>query len=216
MRILKSSLLLALAMLFLTCTQAGKPSAFFQPAGFDTDSRINSLRRQMGYMQSKLGLTINDFEFATPKDKKLIATFKAELDGRLVPELSGIYHIPPTGSSQSDQGLLSVCFFYPQYQTQTPQTPTWELFFSSSGGSHTWSFTSPFLLPATESRGSSGSTGGFSRLEDELEHEVWELQISPVEANKSARSTFTYTLTIRLAKIGEGEDLQEIRREEFK
>lgn len=215
MRLLKTSLLLTFSMLCLTCTQAGRSSTFFQPAGFDTDSRINSLARKIGDMQSKLGFATYEFEFATPKDKKLIAKFKAELNGDLVPELSGIYHIPPTGSNQNNQGLISVNFFNPEYQTQTPQTPTWELRFSSSGVGHGWVFTSPFLLTAVEARSTSGGGTGLGILEDDQEHEVWNFRISPVKA-KSVQSDFKYTLTIKLEKVGEGEDLKEIRREDFK
>ena len=115
-----------------------------------------------------------------------------------------------------NQGRISVDFFYPQYQTQTPQSPTWELNFSSSGVSEGWSFTSPFLLTTAESRGTSVSASGLDVLEDDQEHEVWEYQISPVEANKSAQSKFKYALTIKLEKVGEDEDLQKIRREDFK
>ena len=214
MRLLRTSLLLTFPMLCLTCTQSGKPSTFFQPAGFDADSRVSSLERQIGYMRSKLGFATYEFEFATPEDKKLIATFKAELNGDLVPELSGIYHIPPTGSNPNKKGLISVNFFFPKYQT--PQFPTWELNLSSSGVGHGWTMKCPFTLTETRARSTDVSNSGLGMLEDEKEHEVWEYRISPVEANKSAESEFKYRLTIKLEKVGEGEDLQKIRREDFR
>ena len=216
MRLLRSVLLLTFAMLCLTCTQSGRPSTFFQPAGVDADSRINSLARKMGYIQSKLGFAIYEFEFATPKDKKLIATFKAELNGNLVPELSGTYHIPPTGSNPNSQGLISVNFSYPNYQTQSPQPPTWELNFSSGGVGQGWTITCPFTFSATQGRSTSVGNSGLGKLEDDQTHEVWEYEISPVEANKSVQSKFKYSLTIKLEKVEEGEDLQKIRKEDYK
>jgi hypothetical protein len=215
MRLLKTTLLLGLAILSLTCTPAGRPSAFFRPAGFDTDSRIDSVARQMAYMQSKLGFSTYDFEFATPKDKKLIAKFRAELNGNLVPELSGIYHIPPTGGNQNNQGRISVNFSHPQYQTQTPQSPTWELIVSSSGVGQSWTFKSPFILTEVAARSTGGSSGGGILGDDDQEHKVWDLEIWPVEVNKSEQN-FKYTLTVKLEKIEKGEDLQKIRKEDFK
>lgn len=216
MRLLKTSLLLTFAILSLTCTKSGRPSTFFQPAGFDADSRIKSLERQVGYMRSKLGFATYEFEFATPKDKKLIATFKAELDGNLVPELSGIYHIPPTGINQNEEGRIVINFFYPQYQPQPPESPTWELNFSSSGRSGSWTFPCPFLLTPAQSRSTSAGATGLGILEDEQEHKVWQYRISPVGANGSVESDFKYTLTIKLEKVKEGEDLQETKKEDSK
>jgi len=203
-------------MLSLACAQAGRPSTFFQSAGFDTDSRVNSLTRKIGYLQSKLGVETYEFEFATPKDKKLIATFKAEQNGNPIPELSGIYQIPPTGVNQNSQGWISVTFFHPQYQSQTPQSPSCELSFSSSGVGHSFTTTSPFLPTATQSRGTSTSAAGSGRLDDEQEREVWDYHTSSVGENKSEQYDFKYTLTIKLAPVEKEEDLQKIRKEDFK
>lgn len=215
MSLLKKTLLFSFAILSLTCTQACSRAIFFRPVGFDTDSRINSLGRRIGD-QSKLGISSYEFEFVTPKDKKLIAIFKAELNGSLVPELSGIYHIPPTGSEQTNPGRISVNFFDPQYQTQTPQSPTWELNFSSSGVGQSWTFASPFILTATPARSTGVSGGGGMLEDDDQERKVWELRTSPVETKQSAHNEFKYTLTIKLAKIEPGENLQVIRKEDFK
>ena len=211
MRMIATLSLFALLAFSLSCSQGSRPSAFFQPGGFDADSRLNSLARKLGYMQSKLGFETYEFEFATPSDKKLVATLKAELNGSPVPELSGIYHIPPTGNHPNDRGWISINFFYPQYQTPTQQLPTWELSFSSAGASSTWVMTSPFKPAVAQSRSTSAS--GLGVLADDQEHKVWEYQISPAISANSEQYEFKYTLTIKLDNVEKGANLQEIRKE---
>jgi hypothetical protein len=213
MKLTNTILLLTYALGCLTCTRTDRPSAFFQPAGFDADSRMNSLDRKIGYMQSKLGLAIYDFEFVIPKDKNLMVTFKADLDGKLVPELSAIYHIPPTGNQR---GWVSVSFFNPQYQTQPPQSPNWEVNVSSSGSLSSWTVTSPFVLTANQSRSTAVSTAGLSDLDDNQEHKVWEYRLSPVSAKDSKQAVFTYTVNIKLEQIVEGKGVEKIEREDLK
>ena len=208
----KTALLLSFALLCLSCTQVGRSSAYFQPAGSssDADSRITSLARQFGYLQSKLGFAIYEFEFRTPPDKNLTATFKAELDGQLVPGLSGIYHIPPTGN---ERGWITIRFLNPQYQTQTPQSPTWELDISSGAKGSNWTMVSPFVLTANEASGTEVGIIGLGMFEDDQEHQVWKYGLSPVTTKNSKQSEFKYTLDI---KLEEGKSLNKIEKEAFK
>lgn len=214
MRLLKTSLLLTLALLSLTCIRVNERATFFRSTGRDTDSRVDSLTRQLQYLQSRLGFTTYEFEFATPRDMKVIATLKAEFKGQVVPDLSGIYTIPPTRQNQIQPDRVTLNFFYPKYQTKANESPEWEFNVKSGDILYTWAAAAP-ITPG-EGMAVQVNTAGLSPLDDDKEHDIWDYKIVPMQAAQGEPPDFSYTLTIRLEKVKSGEKLDKVIREEYK
>jgi hypothetical protein len=214
MRLLKTSLLVIVALLSLNCVRVNERATFFRTPNLDTDSHVDSLRRQLEYMRSKLGFATYEYEFATPRDMKMIVTLKAEFKGQVVPDLSGIYVVPPTGQNQTQPGRVTINFFYPQYQAKSEGSPTWEFNITSGNTLYTWVAAAPFT--PGEGRAVSTSPGGISPLNDDKEHDIWDYKIETIKAPQGGPPDFSYTLTVRLEKARSGEKLDKVIREEYK
>ena len=117
-----------LISLCASCASPPRTDSFIR-SSYDPDTRLEAVERQIGYLQSKLGVQSYHFNFATPPDKRLVATFIAEMNGEMLPDLSGEFHIPPTDSARGNPGQIWVTFFEPKYQTGASQGPLLELEF---------------------------------------------------------------------------------------
>ena len=189
------------------------PTPFFRSASPDLDS----LPSEIAYLQSKLGVETYRFKFLIPPHNKLLATFVAALDGEVVPEMSGTYTIPPAEKYQTNEGTIWVNFIHPVFQTKRPQHPTWELHFSGAVN-HTFIMRSPFDPSISKAARSIGvSRTGHGSLQDGRDYKVWEYHTSSKASDGSGDQgyDFKYTLTVRLERLEEGDELGEIRRIEI-
>ena len=176
---------------------------------------IASLQGDLRYIQSKLGIEHFDFRFPSPRDTRLVATLVAKLDGKVVPELSGVFYIPPSDKSQDNEAAdISITFFHPPYLTKIGDGswPMWELLFHG----HTLYFLrSPFDLGFRP--GGKGQyytpTSSYSEVLKEVgkEHKAWSYE-SAGKQRDGKDYEFNYTLAVRIEKLEEGEELGKFRR----
>ena len=203
--------IVVIVLIIIAVQHRYNPPTFFQSVGGD----LNSLGRRLGYIQSKLGIESYEFEFATPPDRKLIATFVAELNGEVVPDLSHIFHIPPSDKSEGG-GWLSIYFLHDSLYQTKQQDPIWEFHFHTpAGGGYSFTTSSPF--DPSLSRATTTGTSGVSSIRDGEDYEVWDYQSYPELSDKvlEAGYDFDYRLSIRIEKLKEGEKIEKIRRVDF-
>ena len=191
--------------------QYGSPTFFQSVGGGD----LNSLERRLGYIQSKLGIESHEFEFATPPDRKLIATFVAKLNGEIVPDLSHVFYIPPSDKSEGG-GRLSIYFLHNSLYQTNQQDSIWEFHFHTpTGGGYNFTTSSPF--DPSLNRATTTSTSRVSSIRDDEDYEVWDYQSYPEPPDEAmgSRYAFSYWLSIRMEKPKEGEKIERISRAAF-
>lgn len=196
----------------------GRSGSFFKPVSNDLDSQVDSLRQQLGYVQSKLGMTSYDFDFAIPEGKKLVATFVANMDDKPVPQLSGVFHIPTTDEAPDKKGHLSVVFFHPKYESLSEQSSTCDISFRVPKANVNYTMPLPFdRISFAGGVSMSNGASALPSLDEGKDHPAWNIMIMAEGRDKSGQPSyvFKYTLNVRLEKLAEGEILNEIKRDEL-
>lgn len=211
--------IVVVALIIIAVQHQYGSSTFFQPV---SGGNLNSLARRLQYIQSKLGIESYEFEFATPPDRKLIATFVAKLNGEIVPDLSHVFHIPPADKSEGG-GRISIYFLHSSpYQRNTG--PIWEIHFRipTEGHSHLDGHSHTMSAPFDPSlhlggRSTGTHTSGVSSIRDGEDYAVWDYQAysDPPDEALESEYAFSYRLNIRMEKLKEGEKIEGIRRVAF-
>lgn len=190
------------------------PQTYFRPSGSESASELKSLQRKVNYIEGKIGITSFDFEFSIPKDKKLVVTFSAELDGKVEPTLSKVWHIPSSDKSENRPGSISIHNFVPPVQTQD-QYAVWEVSISSpSANNHSHIARSPYTLQKNIGYDTSTGSSVPTSLEVGKEYKVWDYHKFDSNPDKSLTKKpfdFKYKMSILITGLEAGEKLERIR-----
>ena len=210
--------LFALTVFSLSCgdsrhLQSPMICASFAPVSIVFDSQVESLKRhlQLGYVQTKQGEGAFNFQFVVPKDQKLLATFVAELDGEVIPNMSWVFHVPSTDKASENKGTISIYFLNPPSKSSTKLLPTLELEFNTSGENHRYEASPAFIptISGTKTRHVSAS-GRPLYYED---YQAWKYEIIETDNRGKLSHKFKYTLNFRVDDVAEGEIEDIVRRE---
>jgi hypothetical protein len=148
----------------------------------------------------------------------LLATLRAELNGQVVPDLSGVFHVPASSNPRLRYGHLTIYYSDPPLSTQPTVPGAWHLDFSGpDGNGFSWTGNSPFLGSVT---GSPGVTVGYNEsnaLGLGRDQKVWEYRAvyqNPARPD-SGSFIFDYTLSVKFEPLAAGEKLEKIQRAEL-
>ena len=104
----------------------GAGSAFFRPPRRETSDRLDVLERRLARLQSEMGITAYDFEFNVPRGNKLLATLRADLNGQVVPELSGVFHVPASNDPRLRYGHVTIYYTDPPLSSEPTVPGAWQ------------------------------------------------------------------------------------------
>jgi hypothetical protein len=193
----------------------GAGSAFFRPPRRETSDRLDVLERRLGRLQSEMGITAYDFEFNIPRGNKLLATLRADLNGQVVPELSGVFHVPASNNPRLRYGHVTIYYTDPPLSSEPTVPGAWHLDISGpDGNGFSWAGNSPFLGSVA---GSPGVTVGYNEskaLGFGRDQKVWEYRAvyqNPARPD-SGSFIFDYTLSVKFEPLAADEKLEKIQR----
>lgn len=165
-----------------------------------------TLLRRIGNLEYRMGILYYEFKYYIPDGKKLIVTMKAELNGEILPEMSGRFHIPPPEDSKKrNEGFIGIKYYDPPFQLKKPIGARWDYTFSGPGAeSSNYGFISPFELSAMSGFGF--STPGVSQrgLEVDREYEVWNFDLRLHNKPGNKPPYFSLSMSICIAPFDGG------------
>lgn len=164
----------------------------------------NSTTQRLDYLESKLGIEHYWFQYSLPSDKKLIAVFETEMEGKPFPSGTGTYHIAPPKNSKTLEQHIHISLWFPPYPAQGNDRTLIEVSFADRSS---FSFPVPkAILQSPESLARMETPGRQARemkqnppdaLELSKDYVVW----SYVVCEEGGKELLRCTLTVRAEPV---------------
>ena len=176
------------------------------------DKHSQILQGRIGAIENLMGRYYEEYQYYIPNDKKLIVTMKAKLNGEILPEMSGHFHLPPPKDPEKkNEGRISIVFYNPPFQLKEPIGATWNYQFSPAGHkSFGYSGIFPFEWPKASAR-ISGQTS-VKGLKADQEYGAWDFELSDNGREKNKQLPFHMEMYLRIAPIDEDTDRNKVIR----